>query len=521
MNGMPRGVREPRGASRDDSAAEKGGGSGSPASIRSREGRLICALVAAAGLRTLLLALAFPFFANVDEHRHVDMALKYARGYVPRPGDDAYEPAMGALLAVYGSPEYHAEGRSDRAVAPPVWEAPPSVLVDRVRRNEQLLSRGPNLEAFQSPGYYAPAGAWLALGRMLGLGPGRDLYWLRALNAVAAAALVLASWSLLREPYREEPLVRLGVPILLACFPLDTLYYATSDALSPLTAGLCFLLTARLASQPDRGAAAYAAVGALAAAAVLVKYTNIAVLVPLAVVSVRLALRHPELGRRLLWLWGVGGLPIGLWLLRNLLLFGSLTATERKLEIMGWGRKPFAEWGDHPLFTASGLATFVRDLVPLFWRGELVWHREVLAWPPADALYLISTLLFCVLAAFGLRARRAADARRTEALGLAATLAGVGVLALLSLMFVFHERSNPPAHHPYFVHGRLASGVLVPFLLLYVRGIAVATRALPPRAAAVAGWATLLLVAGVALCSELALSRPVFASPYNYFHLPD
>ena len=61
---------------------------------------------------------------------------------------------------------------------------------------------------------------------------------------------------------------------------------------------------------------------------------------------------------------------------------------------------------------------------------------------------------------------------------------------------------------------------VVPFLLVYVRGIGVATRALPSRFSAVAGWTLLIGVAGVAVASEIALSRPVFASPYNFFHLP-
>jgi hypothetical protein len=80
--------------------------------------------------------------------------------------------------------------------------------------------------------------------------------------------------------------------------------------------------------------------------------------------------------------------------------------------------------------------------------------------------------------------------------------------------------TNPPASHPYFAQGRLISGVLLPFLLVYVRGLEVATGWLPASAARLAGW---LLIGALALAvsiSELVLAAPVFASAYNAFHLP-
>jgi hypothetical protein len=180
-----------------------------------------------------------------------------------------------------------------------------------------------------------------------------------------------------------------------------------------------------------------------------------------------------------------------------------------------------SEWGDHPIFTLSGLQTFVGKLIPLFWRGELVWHRAPLASPMADGVYTATTLLFVALAALGLRRRQAAGpARLAEGMSLATVLASVALLAGLSLVYVFHETSNPPAHLPYFVQGRLISGVLIPFLVIYTRGIEVATSRLPARVAPAAAWACLVLVAGVALVSEVSLQWAVFRSEYNLFHLP-
>ena len=64
--------------------------------------------------------------------------------------------------------------------------------------------------------------------------------------------------------------------------------------------------------------------------------------------------------------------------------------------------------------------------------------------------------------------------------------------------------------------GRLIAGCLVPFLVLYLDGLAV----ILSKAPAWVFWAALVLIAVVACGSELSLARPVFASPYNWFHLP-
>ena len=166
-----------------------------------------------------------------------------------------------------------------------------------------------------------------------------------------------------------------------------------------------------------------------------------------------------------------------------------------------------------------GLFEFAAGLVPMFWRGELAWHRTDLAWPAMDALYTGSTLLLLGLACVGLRGREPGRFLAEGLAGLALAVA-VASLAVLSLAFVFDATTNPPASHPYFVQGRLISGVLLPFLLLYVRGLEVAVGWLPARAARLAGWLGLGALALAVSISELALAAPVFASAYNAFHLP-
>jgi hypothetical protein len=491
-----------------------------------REGWWALALAAAAALRILGFSLAFPFFTNVDEYRHFDVVLKYARGEIPRPGPDRYEPDLAWWVGSFGSPEYHRDpdAPAGAELPRPVWLEPPEVGAARVAQLERYLGERHSLEADQPPLYYAAAGGWLALGRALGLEGALLLYWVRALGAAAGAATVGLAWLLLRDLYPQSALVRLGAPLLLAALPQDWLFYLTSDAFSPLVGGLAFLLALRLAARPGAPTRAYAAAGLVAAAGFLTKFPNAALGAAALVASAAsLAGAGAWRARAPRWAlyWACFLLPAAGWLLRNWVLGGDLTATAFKVQKLGWVPKAFAAWWDHPLFTPAGAVTFVRHLLPTFWRGELVWQRETLAWPPADALYGATTLLFLALALFGLRRReRPRAARVSEAAAACAVAAGVSILGALSLLFHFPERANPSAGFPFFVEGRLISGVSVPFALLYARGVEVAAAALPGAWRARAGFACLGAVALLALASELWLARPVFASPYNGFHLP-
>ena len=485
------------------------------------------ALAALAGLRVLLFSLAFPFFANVDEYRHVDVVLKYARGYIPVPHDDAYEPEIPELIGSLGSPEYHYDPAlpADRA-PPPVWSAAPGVGERRVENARAFFAARHSLEASQPPVYYATAGAWLSLGRALGLRGGTLLYWVRGLGGLIGFTLVLGSYLLLRDLYAGDALVRVGVPVLLACIPQDSMYYLTGDVFSPLLGGLGFLLVLRALRQPTSAAVTYAAAGLVCAAAVLTKLPNLAIAAACAFCTAAAWKTQPgarllrDGGGRWLLLWAAMLAPLLFWLVRNQLLFGDPTASALKAERLGWGRKAFADLWSHPIFTPRGVYDFLTGLVPTFWRGELAWHRIPLAWPSADRVYTVSTLTLVPLAVWGLRRPRARDVRLAEGAALVAVLAALAILVVLSLVFEFHETSNPPVQQPYFVQGRLISGVLVPFALLYMRGLEEATSALPAPWRSRAAWGGLAALLAVVTVSELSLSRAVFASPYNWFHLP-
>ncbi len=492
-----------------------------PPLVARHERALVLALAIFAGLRVLCFALAFPFFTNVDEYRHVDAVLKYARGQLPQAGPVPYEPEMARLLGVVGSPEYHRDPVAPLRpeLPPPAWQSSRKEVASRVARMEAYLKSRHSLEAGQAPVYYAAAGAWLVVGRAFGLRDAALLYWVRLLPALAAAALVFACWAVLRVLYAERPFVFWGVALLVAVMPQDAAYYVTGDALSPLLGGVAFLLTVRLLAHPSAENGAYFAAGVALAAALLAKYPNAALYASSGVVSVVLA-RRGAAPRRLALLWAAALAPALVWFGRNAWLGAGLTGTAFKVERLGWTPKPLSDWLDHPVFSPAGAWVFSRDLVTSFWRGELVWQQRLLASAAADALYRVVSFGGLAFAAVGmLRGRGSGTARAAEAAAAAAVVAAVGLLGLLSLAFVFDATVHPSPAYPYFSNGRLVGGVLVPLALLIVRGIEEATSWLPRRGE-VAAWGALAALAAVAVVSELALTAPVFASAYNAYHLP-
>ncbi len=495
--------------------------------VRSREERLVVGLAALAAIRVFLFAAAFPFFSPIDEHRHVDMAIKYSRGYLPRPDTEAYEAETATFLGMYGTPEYHMRPwHRDDGAAPPAWKRNRGAMLAKIEDSRDFLERRRNLEAHQPPVHYALSGAWYNLGGWIGLEGGRLLYWLRGLNVLVMFTLVLTAHRFLREVFPANALVRLGVPILLTVFPQDAFYYVTQDALSPLLFTGGFFTVLRLARRPGSGAGAYVAAGLLTSAAMLTKYTNLGLLVVCALCTAHALVHRPEAralrgeARRWLWLWLMILTPLAMWLVRNHFVLGDWLGTSFKLNGMGWGTKPFAELWDHPLLTPSGMAVFISDLIPRFWRGQLAWYRTTLSWSGADLFYTASTGVFLLGAASGLWRRNGGAERLLEGMSWVALLSSVACLAGLSLLFVYGEKTDPSAARPYFSHGRLISGVMVPALVLYLRGIQVATSRLPARAATAAAWACVGLVVGVVVISEVAMSREVFLSGYNWYHLP-
>src|SRR5438552_4525328 len=210
-------------------------------------------------------------------------------------------------------------------------------------------------------------------------------------------------------------------------------------------------------------------------------------------------------------------IPIGIWMVWTKFQFGDLTGSTAKIALLGWTRKRFKDWWQHPIFTPRGLWIFWSDLMASFWRGEVKWHGQMLRCRLVDGFYAISSLTLLVAALIGSRNETALSTFQRQAVGIAALsfMVSVGFLALLSIQFDFGNCINPSRAHPYFTSGRLLSGALIPFALFYVYGISWILRRI--------NSALPILVLGVlvmfVITSEIKINRAAFESEHNWFHL--
>lgn len=495
-----------------------------------REKSLIVALCVVAALRVFVFSSAFPFFNNIDERSHVDLVLKYARGYWPRQPLERFDPESGRLVYLLGTFEYW-ELPAGASPRPVLWAKP--AVPDRVLREAagQWAERNIDYEAHSPPVYYAIAAAWYTLGAWLGLGDGQRLYWVRFLNVPLVALLVWCAYVFCRDWYPGRPELRLGVPLLLAFLPQDVFYAINSDVLSPLTfvVALLLLLTWRRRERP--GPTLSAALGLAVALTFLVKLTNVALPV---IFAATVALKTRQLlregrGRDALPCVPVAlfaaALPVALWFGRNYVLLGDATGTRAKIAVLGFSWRPLGALLAHPIFTPAGLWEFWDGLMRTLWRGELTWHIKPIASPMVDMFYTLSSTALLIAAAVALVVRaRAVPVPRpdrvradTDTMVWASVILSVACLAALSVSFEYPRSFFPSQQYPYFALGRLIAGALVPFLVLYVDGVAFLTQ----RFSRVVG--PLVFVASTSLLmtvSEVMLTRHIFANPYNWFHLP-
>jgi hypothetical protein len=389
-----------------------------------------------------------------------------------------------------------------------------------------------NHELAQPPVYYALAGVWYGLGEALGLACGHLVFSIRWLNALSMVGLVWVTYWLASASERRDPFLRLGVPLLVAFLPQDALYSISNDALSPLLAGLVLALILRTHAGPPRPWLSLLT-GLVAAAAVLVKYTNCVVLIP-AIALLGLDLLGRRTGARG-WLrchvlfWAAAAAPVAAWGVRNALLFGDATARRLIFETMGWSYRPLGALLDHPMFSLPGLLHFFDGLCRNFWRGRFKWGGEIMADPLADLVYVASSGVFLLVATLVIawelkellrnRQRGASPALRVDLGALLTVAGGVAVLAFFSVWIMTGERSVPPRDDPFFTMGRLISGCMVPFALLYLRGLGAITKWIPGSARAFVRGGLLAVILATIATSELRLSEGAVRSEYNWFRL--
>ena len=213
-----------------------------------------------------------------------------------------------------------------------------------------------------------------------------------------------------------------------------------------------------------------------------------------------------------------GVLP-SLWMLRNYIVMGDLTGGKAKTHELTWTVKPLSDMIHHPLFSVRGLYYFLVQLTQSFWRGEYLWHGASMRSTWADRFYVFSSALMVLIFVADFTLKRTVYSKPRRRVGWQALFLVAGsvlFLAVLSVVFDFHECGYPSRLYPYFVSGRIISGTLLPFALIYASGLEVVTKLFRKWIPPVAVLALLMLFI---TASEIRVRSVVFSSPYNFFAL--
>ena len=484
---------------------------------------IVLGLCGIAALRVFVFAAAFPFFNNVDEQAHVDLVVKYSHAALPR-GIEPFGSEAARYFAVYSTPEYFVKPEQyGGQLPPPKWLLPQDELQKVVNDEAPHWESRLNHESGEPPLYYALAGGWMNIGRVIGQRGLSLLYWIRFLNVALAAILVWIGFATARSTFPDNQFVQLAVPMLLAIWPQSSFYSIQGDALSPVCFGIAFLGLTKILQRERVGILVPIWTGLAVAASCLIKTSNL----PLPVI-VTIAL-----GLKIIWsakkenfrpaLIGLGvfvlsvAVPLGLWFAWNQQHFGDFTATKSKIELLGWTRKPITEWWPHPIFTVHGFQEFWSGLIASFWRGEFVWHLERMASPFADGFYAVSTALVVVASIIFLLRSEDKDRQPIIWLALLSFVSILAFLVFLSISFDFGNCPYPSREHPYFISGRLLNAAAIPFFLLFsyaIDSLGLSTKREWVR------WMLLGLIALGLTISQLNVNAPAFSSPYNFFHRP-
>ena len=487
------------------------------------EGILILVLSFVAAFRVLIFSAVFPFFSDIDEDLHFDLITQYSHGRPPRAFETVKEETL-FWMVPYSSPEFL--NTSDQfpgaKFPPPLWKQSGPEAESEFAATKAEWSSEMNFESSQPPLYYTVASLWWWIGKHIGLGDIQSLYWIRFLNVPLMAMVVWLGFATARIIAPERVDLRLGVPLLLAFIPQNVFYAINSDVLSPVCCGALFLCVLQWLRTTTPSFLFGALTGLAMAAAYLTKLSNLPLIaVALIVIVANFGWRIRQLPRATLIAFAAlaicSAIPIGSWIIWTKHQFGDLTGSTAKIAVLDWTRKPFADWWQHPIFTPRGFWIFWSDLLASFWRGEVKWHGQLLRSPLADGFYAISSLALLVAALIGLRKGTELSRSQRQAISIAALsfIMSVGFLALLSIQFDFGDCINPSRAHPYFTSGRLLSGALISFAVVYVYGIAYLFR----RINSAVPMAVLALIIVFVTTSEIITNYGVFASEYNFFHI--
>lgn len=483
--------------------------------------RLVIALCILAGVRVLIFTAAFPFFNNVDEGAHFDMICKYAAGHIPSRMEN-FSPDAAFMIAVYCSPEYYPQWkeRTPEELANPIWTYPEDMVRASVQDFVREITGQVNHESTQFSLYYVLAAGWYRLGKAVGLTGGMLLYWLRFPNIAVYMLLVWVAYLITRELYPGNRFLSLEVPIMLVVFPQDVFYGLNSDVLSGLLATLSLYLMI-LYYMEQRGPAFSILAGLSVAATFLTKITNLPLLAFMGVIVLAKTIQSGRKGMLRERIPGIisisiaAAVPIGGYMLRNYLVLGDFTACRAKTQALTWIAKPMVQILHHPIFSPRGAAVFWDGLLLKLWRGELTWHTLRIAWARADLIYVVTSTLF-LAAALLWAFRRSSKSKFADFANFSMLGISVLFLAALSVRYDFNTCGYPSRGYPFFTSGRLILGALVPFLMLYLRGL---EAILAFVRMSYMRWVVLALMVLLMIGSEVRITSGIFASAYNFYHM--
>jgi hypothetical protein len=489
----------------------------------SKDQWLIIVLCILAALRVFIYSAAFPFFNNVDEWAHFDMVMKYSQGHIPRTLE-VILPESSTYFVTYNSPEFVSKPSEypDKKVPQPLWKQAPEKVQPYLDNTIAVFKGAPNPESTQPPLYYMAAGAWTRLGSSFGLDGEWLLYWIRFLNVIFAALIVWLAYLASSRLFPENRFIVLGVPLLAAFMPQDAFYGIQSDVLSPVCFGLAFIgiIEFMRADIPSRRQGVLT--GLAVASAVLVKSSNM-VLIAVVMIAMlfkvynlrksgKLGLSAICIGLFLLCIFT----PIFIWFGWNFSNTGDWSGSESKIQLMGWTHKSLIYCFSHPIFSLNGIKIFWSLLLTSFWRGELVWNRAQMGIPIIDIFYWMSSLIFIVWSLIKIRRGTNSLQQSMTWFAFLCFISLVLLLVLLSLSFDFGNCIYPSRIYPYFVSGRLISAAMIPFLLLYVKGLNHAFSWIKNENHRIV---VLIIIVLFITVTELEFKWNVFSSNYNFFHL--
>jgi len=132
----------------------------------SQERSIIWLFCFLAAIHVLIFSAAFPFFNNMDEQEHFDLAVRYSQGRIPGTPDSSCAEAMPYIL-LYSSLEYlwAPETFSNGRIPPPPWKQPLDHLGPFFAARKASWEKAKNFEVSQPPAYYAVAGGWWWMGQ--------------------------------------------------------------------------------------------------------------------------------------------------------------------------------------------------------------------------------------------------------------------------------------------------------------------------------------------------------------------